>query len=97
MSMDTDIILKKIREIEKTTSQSSVTRKSEKAQKEFINSLENLSKEIQVVSIDGLCLSISKALSDFFTTFDIFLKDVNTKHDIDYKDYMDSLPKSDDD
>ena len=96
MSMDLDIILGKIREVEKTASKSSVTRKGENAKKEVISSLQNLSRKIEKSSTDGLCLLVSKALSDFFTTLNVFLNDVNTKYDIDYEDFMDSLPEGDD-
>lgn len=96
MSMDLDIILGKIREVEKTASKSSVTRKGENAKKEVIGSLQNLFRKIEKSSTDGLCLLVSEALSDFFTTLNVFLKDVNTKYDIDYEDFMDSLPEGDD-
>ena len=92
-----DIVQKKIREIVKTTSQASVTRKGEKAQKEFISSLENLSKKMQESSTDGICPLVSIAIDDTLTKLNVFLKDVNAKHDIDYEDYMDSLPEGDDD
>ena len=96
MTIDQDIILRKIGEIEVIASKSSVTRKGETAQKKFIDSSHYLSKQIEKSSPDGLCLLISEALSEYLTALKVLLEDINIKHDRDYEDFMDSLPEGDD-
>ncbi len=97
VSTDKRITLQKIKEIKEAVSQGSISQKGKENQEELISSLEGLSRLILNAHQNDLSPSIIKNLIIVFSSLSIFLKDVNTKHDKDYEDWMDSLPEGDDD
>lgn len=95
MSIDMDIVLKKIGESVKAINKSSVTKSGDITKTELVVSLKKLSTLIQQSSPNEMCLSISQALADVFARLNDFLTEVNRKANIDYETHWESLPEED--